>query len=132
MTDHADLPLILRIVAYMCFVDAVWIGVDAFVIFRGDPYYSSLFGILLTVLFILLNILLGFGLLNLEPGWRKCQLVFCWIYFALIPFILFLPPLGFSWTAHYERVQELLYLAISIWTYWALTRPHVRRLFVKK
>lgn len=95
--------------------------------------------------FDILGIPIFFGLRRYSSGWRTCALVLLWIgifIFALaIVFGLFSStPTTFRWSG--LRVTEIDPIWISIfslpillllrWQYRVLTRPEIRRLFVKE
>jgi len=89
-----------------------------------------------------INLLIGWGLLDLKAGWRSCALIFLWITLIVAPlgavllliashpatFKIFGVPVGILSTDVMGAFLALVFF-LALWQYRVLTRPDVRALF---
>ena len=134
MHESQRYPLSLKIVAFLFMICGIFSAMEVFIaLMRGRISFNI--GVL--------GLFIGWGLLQLNRGWRTCALVFLWIgmmgyAFAAMAFLfggdgaMFIDLFGVK----IEDAPMELGLAvatigfvIAFWPYRVLTRPGIRDLF---
>jgi len=133
MDQNRQIPLSLKVVAILFLLGGIFAILEVFVAFTQNRISINL-GVL--------GVFIGPGLLALRPGWRTCALVFLWIGMIGMPLIAILMlshsgPLDIGVFGHkvgnaskgFGLVFAIILFLFTVWQYWVLTRPDVRRLF---
>jgi hypothetical protein len=133
MIENRRVPISLKIVAALFIFGGISALIEVIVAFMHRS---------LNINFGILGLFIGPGLLALRPGWRTCALILIWI--GLIAFPLFAvlvlayhPPLNISLFGQdigkappeAGLFAAAVAFALTLWSYWVLVRPDVRRLF---
>ena len=129
-----EVPVTVQIVAWLLILEALWAGLGMIVRLLGSCFFLD---------FRILYLFIGYGLLELRNGWRKCALVFIafgWVIFAVMIglFANTEGPLEYKilgilagylpkWTIWVMTAQATAWLLFQTWV---LIRPRTRQLFL--
>ena len=133
MYEKKHIPISLKIVAILFILGGIHSVIEVVL----DALNSKV-----NINFGILGLFIGFGLLALRPGWRKCALVFIWIALIAVPiltifmfmhsgpldFNIFGQKVGYA-TKEFGLVVAISIFLLELWQYHVLNRSDIRMLF---